>query len=132
MEKLVASVSFVPTPLQCFDLNLKQLFLIGVLMLFSAALFFVYVTSAPSNPRHDPRSRSLTHFTIPILSPFASVVRRGLSLAVRRTRALIDIQVEHETSTIGTRTIAAVSTVLATLIYFMFRHWMAQNARRPR
>ncbi|KAL0571338.1 hypothetical protein V5O48_010620 [Marasmius crinis-equi] len=89
------------------------LLLIGALMLFSAALFFVYVTSAPSNPRHDPRSRSFTHFTIPVLSPFASVV-------------------EHETSAIGARTIAAVSAVLATLVYFMFRHWIAQNARRPR
>ncbi|KAK1223468.1 hypothetical protein PQX77_013657 [Marasmius sp. AFHP31] len=88
------------------------LLLIGALILFSAALFFVYVTSAPSNPRHDPRSKSFAHFTIPILSPFASVV-------------------EHETSAIGTRTIAAVSTVLAILVYFMFRHWM-QNARHPR
>ncbi|KAK7056858.1 hypothetical protein VNI00_002575 [Paramarasmius palmivorus] len=49
--------------------------LIGVLVLFAGALFFVYVTSAPINPRNDPRAKSYAHFTIPILSPFASVVR---------------------------------------------------------
>ncbi|KAF9267379.1 hypothetical protein L218DRAFT_1060923 [Marasmius fiardii PR-910] len=87
--------------------------LIGALCLFSAALFFVYVTNATGNPRHDPRNRSFTHFTIPILSPFASVV-------------------EHESSVIGTKTIAAISMILAILVYFMFQHWIAHLVSRHR
>ncbi|KAG7088377.1 hypothetical protein E1B28_012378 [Marasmius oreades] len=89
------------------------LILTGALVLISAALLFVYVTSAPNNPRHDLRSRSLTHFTIPILSPFASVV-------------------ENESSVVGTKTIAAVSVILATLVYLMFRYWIAQPVSRHR
>lgn len=82
--------------------------LIGVLVLFAAALFFVYVTSAPLNPRNDPRGKSFAHFTIPILSPFASVV-------------------EHETSTVGAKTILSISMVFATLVYFAFRYWLSSR-----
>jgi len=48
------------------------------------------------------------HFTIPILSPFTSVV-------------------EHETSVIGSKTLAVFAFVLAAFFYFVFRHWLARR-----
>ncbi|KAJ7768701.1 hypothetical protein DFH07DRAFT_807681 [Mycena maculata] len=55
------------------------------------------------------RSRKTpSHFTIPILSPFTSVV-------------------EHETSVVGSKTLAVFAFVLAGLLYFVFRHWLARR-----
>ncbi|KAF9480358.1 hypothetical protein BDN70DRAFT_931823 [Pholiota conissans] len=53
-----------------------------------------------------------SHFTIPILSPFTSVI-------------------EQETSVIGTRLIATVSAILACVSYFAFRHWLVNQAQVP-
>ncbi|KAF9553309.1 hypothetical protein CPC08DRAFT_645800 [Agrocybe pediades] len=49
-----------------------------------------------------------SHFTIPILSPFTSVV-------------------EHDTSAIGSKVIATIATVTACLVYFIFRHWLSSK-----
>ncbi|TFK21817.1 hypothetical protein FA15DRAFT_672188 [Coprinopsis marcescibilis] len=51
-----------------------------------------------------------SHFTIPILSPFTSVV-------------------EKNSSVIGTRVLALVVIVAGLLAFFVFRHWF--NSRRP-
>ncbi|KAJ6588555.1 hypothetical protein B0H19DRAFT_1100017 [Mycena capillaripes] len=48
------------------------------------------------------------HFTIPIFSPFTSVV-------------------EHETSVVGSKTLAVFAFALAGLAYFLFRHWLARR-----
>lgn len=49
-----------------------------------------------------------SHFTIPILSPFTSVV-------------------EKETSVIGTRSITAMSLVAGLIAYLVFRHWLSSR-----
>ncbi|KAH9914109.1 uncharacterized protein B0H18DRAFT_1046629 [Fomitopsis serialis] len=51
-----------------------------------------------------------THFTIPILSPFASVV-------------------EHETSAFGTRLLIACTAICAMLAYACFRYWMSHASK---
>jgi len=52
-----------------------------------------------------------SHFTIPILSPFTSVV-------------------EHEASLIGTRLIVTLVAIGACLAYMTFRHWFANQLKR--
>ncbi|KAJ7076451.1 hypothetical protein B0H15DRAFT_955619 [Mycena belliarum] len=77
--------------------------LVGALML----LFLVLLNITHAGP--TARGHKLpAHFTIPILSPFTSVV-------------------EHETSVIGSKTLAIFALVLAGLAYFMFRHWLARS-----
>ncbi|TEB34296.1 hypothetical protein FA13DRAFT_1729807 [Coprinellus micaceus] len=53
-----------------------------------------------------------SHFTIPILSPFTSVV-------------------EQETSVFSTRVIGIITVVLGVLAYFIFRHWFNSGRTRP-
>ncbi|KAJ7618499.1 hypothetical protein FB45DRAFT_168579 [Roridomyces roridus] len=60
---------------------------------------------------HQQQSKHPAHFTIPILSPFTSVV-------------------EHETSVNGAKTLTALALMCAVLAYFVFRHWLAIGARR--
>lgn len=44
---------------------------------------------------------------------------------------LIDIQVEHETSAIGTKMIASIATIVSILLYFLFRHWISRQTQKP-
>ncbi|KAF8198999.1 hypothetical protein BJ912DRAFT_685827 [Pholiota molesta] len=53
-----------------------------------------------------------SHFTIPILSPFTSVV-------------------EQETSLVGTRLIATLAVIIACFSYFAFRHWLVNQTKTP-
>ncbi|KAF8178110.1 hypothetical protein K438DRAFT_1978075 [Mycena galopus ATCC 62051] len=89
--------------------KLEKLILALLAMLLLLVLALLHLThksaSASTSPHHKP-----AHFTIPILSPFTSVV-------------------EHETSVIGSKTLAVFALVFAGLAYFVFRHWMAR--RRP-
>ncbi|PPQ92127.1 hypothetical protein CVT25_007958 [Psilocybe cyanescens] len=49
-----------------------------------------------------------SHFTIPILSPFTSVV-------------------EHESSVVGAKMIGTVAAIAACLVFLGFRHWLASR-----
>jgi hypothetical protein len=70
-----------------------------------------------------------SHFTIPILSPFTSVVSlRVYNLVVMM---LSPSQVEQETSVFSTRVIGIITVVLGVLAYFIFRHWFNSGRTRP-
>ncbi|KAJ7905123.1 hypothetical protein B0H13DRAFT_2508843 [Mycena leptocephala] len=77
--------------------------LVMLLLLVFALLHLAHKSAATARPRKVP-----AHFTIPILSPFTSVV-------------------EHETSVVGSKTLAIFALVLAGLAYFLFRHWLARR-----
>ncbi|KAH7912860.1 hypothetical protein BJ138DRAFT_1082811 [Hygrophoropsis aurantiaca] len=78
--------------------------LLGSVLLLFLAIVYILLRHAGQSP---PRS---SHFTIPILSPFASVV-------------------EHETGVIGAKTVTIFVLVLGALAYGIFRHWMTQTRR---
>ncbi|KAF5392783.1 hypothetical protein D9757_001027 [Collybiopsis confluens] len=80
--------------------------LLGVLLIFSFAVLISHISLAHTGIRG--KKASWTHFTIPILSPFASVV-------------------EHETSVVGSKTIVGISLVLAGLAYVSLRFWMSRH-----
>ncbi|KAJ7248122.1 hypothetical protein B0H12DRAFT_1072730 [Mycena haematopus] len=79
--------------------------LVMLLLLVLALLHLAHksASASASRPRRLP-----SHFTIPILSPFTSVV-------------------EHETSVIGSKTLAVFAFAFAGLAYFVFRHWLARR-----
>ncbi|KAK0469295.1 uncharacterized protein EV420DRAFT_1633714 [Desarmillaria tabescens] len=52
-----------------------------------------------------------SHFTIPILSPFTSVV-------------------EKEVSVIGSKTIVFAIAIIACLVYFVYRHWLVSRLHK--
>ncbi|KAG7451539.1 uncharacterized protein BT62DRAFT_927248 [Guyanagaster necrorhizus] len=84
--------------------------LLGVIVFL--AILIVYVSHL--NQRRVQRTqhwRLPAHFTIPILSPFTSVV-------------------EHEVSVIGTKTITFSITVIACFAYFVYRHWLVSRIRK--
>ncbi|KAJ7662108.1 hypothetical protein DFH06DRAFT_1471691 [Mycena polygramma] len=82
------------------------LLLLGILLLLVFALLCIaHNAGSASHSRKAPG-----HFTIPILSPFTSVV-------------------EHETSVVGSKTLALFVLVFAGLAYFAFRHWLARRRR---
>jgi uncharacterized membrane protein YidH (DUF202 family) len=93
---------------------------VALLLLVLALLHLAHTESPATRGRKVP-----AHFTIPIFSPFTSVVRTILFLfsqLVFTTR-----QVEHETSVIGSKTLAVFALILAGLAYFVFRHWFARR-----
>ncbi|KAF7972726.1 hypothetical protein HWV62_41547 [Athelia sp. TMB] len=82
--------------------------LLGFLAFLMAAVsYLIHATSKQCVPQPS-RWTLPSHFTIPILSPFASVV-------------------EHETSVLGAKAIIACAALAAVLAYFMFRHWLARS-----
>ncbi|KAJ7121018.1 hypothetical protein C8R44DRAFT_877329 [Mycena epipterygia] len=87
--------------------KLERLVLALLAMLLVVVLALLNLAHRDSSP--VARGRKVpAHFTIPILSPFTSVV-------------------EHETSVIGSKTLAVFAFVLAGLAYFVFRHWLARR-----
>ncbi|KAG2076289.1 hypothetical protein BDR04DRAFT_1090285, partial [Suillus decipiens] len=70
--------------------------LVACFMLLFLALIFILL-------RDSPKSKGASHFTIPILSPFTSVV-------------------EHETGIISARFVSIFIIVLGILSYAIFRH----------
>ncbi|KAF9788111.1 hypothetical protein BJ322DRAFT_1047067 [Thelephora terrestris] len=78
------------------------LFLVGCIILQSG--FVIYLLSHSVRDKQQPR-RSLGHFTIPILSPFSSVV-------------------EQETSLVGTRTLTTLVVVVGVAGFFLIRTWL--------
>ncbi|KAF4579574.1 hypothetical protein AB1N83_009057 [Pleurotus pulmonarius] len=86
------------------------LLLIGcVILLVSVVIYLAVSTHHRSSKQASSWLTLPSHFTIPILSPFTSVV-------------------EHESSALSSRTIAMLILSLACLLYFMFRLWLH---RRP-
>ncbi|KAJ7701922.1 hypothetical protein B0H17DRAFT_1004815 [Mycena rosella] len=86
--------------------KLERLVLALLAALFLLVLALLNLAGADSSAA---RGRKVpAHFTIPILSPFTSVI-------------------EHETSVIGSKTLAIFAFVLAGLAYFVFRHWLARR-----
>ncbi|KAH7920427.1 hypothetical protein BV22DRAFT_1039882 [Leucogyrophana mollusca] len=77
----------------------------SVFLLFLAIVYILVCYAAHPPPRSTPY-----HFTIPILSPFASVV-------------------EHETGVIGAKTVTIFALVLGVLAYSIFRHWLTRVNR---
>jgi len=67
-----------------------------------------------------------SHFTIPILSPFTSVVS-CVSLGIYLTLNHPLHQVEHETSVMGTKVVIATVMVLAGLAYALVRYWLTSK-----
>ncbi|EKM57363.1 uncharacterized protein PHACADRAFT_172993 [Phanerochaete carnosa HHB-10118-sp] len=70
--------------------------------------FLLYTLQANHSPARQSRS---VHFTIPILSPFASVV-------------------EHESSVIGTKILTVIILTATVVAYGCFRFWMAHRLGR--
>jgi len=60
---------------------------------------------------HTQTRHTASHFTIPVLSPFTSVV-------------------EHETSAWGARIIVPALMITATLSWGVFRHWISRKSQR--
>ncbi|KAF6756289.1 hypothetical protein DFP72DRAFT_282951 [Ephemerocybe angulata] len=91
--------------------------LVTILAAVIVALVVVIIYLATHHTRHASKVQRHwlaglpSHFTIPILSPFTSVV-------------------EQETSVFGARTIAIITVVLGALAYMIFRHWF--NSSRGR
>ncbi|KAF9078379.1 hypothetical protein BDP27DRAFT_1309500 [Rhodocollybia butyracea] len=84
--------------------------LMGILFLFTLFMLISHISLA-HKPSRAGRGSQWAHFTIPILSPFASVV-------------------EHEVSVIGSRTITSVCLIIAGLAYFLFRYWISRSKTR--
>ncbi|KIK61389.1 hypothetical protein GYMLUDRAFT_166441 [Collybiopsis luxurians FD-317 M1] len=83
--------------------------LLGAFLIFSFSIFVSQISLAHTGGGGGKKD-SWAHFTIPILSPFASVV-------------------EHESSVIGSKTIVGISLVIAGLVYLLLRHWMTRSQR---
>ncbi|KAG1733325.1 hypothetical protein EDB19DRAFT_1896645 [Suillus lakei] len=75
--------------------------LVACFMLLFLALIYILL-------RDSPKSKGASHFTIPILSPFTSVV-------------------EHETGVISARSVSIFIVVLGILSYAIFRHWFSKK-----
>jgi len=84
--------------------------LLGFLLLFALFIPISYISLAHSQSGTGRRGQ-WAHFTIPILSPFASVV-------------------EYESSIIGSKTMICVCLIVAGLAYFLFRSWISRNGIR--
>ncbi|KIP07766.1 hypothetical protein PHLGIDRAFT_408341 [Phlebiopsis gigantea 11061_1 CR5-6] len=82
--------------------------LVALAALIAALLYMLHASHA-----RPQQSRWLApmHFTIPVLSPFASVV-------------------EHESSVIGSRVIVVIVLVTAVVAYGCFRYWLSHRPSR--
>ncbi|KIL65495.1 hypothetical protein M378DRAFT_45326, partial [Amanita muscaria Koide BX008] len=92
--------------------SLERLIYILITIVAALLIVVIYQTNLYSWHHHrDPkRGRWSTpaHFTIPILSPFTSVV-------------------EHETSVISSKTIALLICVAGCVVYMTFRYWISRR-----
>ncbi|KAJ6481810.1 hypothetical protein C8R45DRAFT_1100222 [Mycena sanguinolenta] len=88
--------------------RLERLILALLVMLLLLVLALLHLAHKSASASASRPRRLPSHFTIPILSPFTSVV-------------------EHETSVIGSKTLAILAFAFAGLAYFVFRHWLARR-----
>ncbi|KAF8330120.1 hypothetical protein F5887DRAFT_99261 [Amanita rubescens] len=85
--------------------------LVHILLAIVAALIFALIYQANLHHLHDTKRNrwsSPAHFTIPILSPFTSVI-------------------EHETSVVSSRTIAVLICVAGCVLYLVLRYWISRR-----
>ncbi|KAF8903953.1 hypothetical protein CPB84DRAFT_1677667 [Gymnopilus junonius] len=94
----------------------KLLFVLALLIILLIAVIIYLATHYTRHSmlmQHKQHERwwsaiGASHFTIPILSPFTSVV-------------------EQETSVIGSKLIGTLAAVIACLAYLAFRHWLKRK-----
>lgn len=80
--------------------------MLATLALLVSAVLFILVRFVPTP---TPPGKGSVHFTIPILSPFASVVRLRTTEAKRVCLlTLCFIQIEHETSAVNVPLVAVL------------------------
>ncbi|KZT64975.1 hypothetical protein DAEQUDRAFT_677633 [Daedalea quercina L-15889] len=91
----------------------SRLEMLVILLLCCLVATVAAIVHSHSSARHAaPTGWSIpTHFTIPILSPFTSVV-------------------EHETSAVSTRLLVASAAITAVLAYACFRYWIVHARKR--
>ena len=104
-----------------------QLFLVGCTILQSG--FVIYLLSHAVRDKQQPK-RNLGHFTIPILSPFSSVVSLCPFLSPQGIDASRGMQVEQESSLIGTRTLTVLVVAVGVAGYFLIRTWLLDPGRK--
>jgi hypothetical protein len=76
----------------------------------------------------SPKTKAASHFTIPILSPFTSVV--SVVFVARYEVELMIFQitkVEHETGIISATSVTILIVVMGILSYAIFRHWFSRR-----
>jgi hypothetical protein len=83
----------------------RIIWFLALCLAFFVGFVFYHAIYSHSHPKSGA-----WHFTIPILSPFTSVV-------------------EHESSVIGSKTIAFGGSIMAMLAYFMFRYWLSHRQK---
>lgn len=106
-----------------FKPNFRQLLLLSWLIALLAVISYLLLRGSSATGSKRP---SALHFTIPILSPFTSVVSGPSSYLHAGVHS---VQVEHETSAINSRTVAIVAVVAAALAYGCFRYWLRSPKR---
>ncbi|KAF9010258.1 hypothetical protein BDQ17DRAFT_1347843 [Cyathus striatus] len=91
---------------------MERLVIILIGSIVSLVALIIYLAAHYTQETNSRRSRwSLPlHFTIPILSPFTSVV-------------------EHETSMFGTKMLSVMVITFACFAYFAFKHWLSRTSR---
>ncbi|KAI0088384.1 hypothetical protein BDY19DRAFT_994285 [Irpex rosettiformis] len=87
--------------------RLETVVIILLVLLLSIAAMFAYSLHTTAKVERSRKSSNM-HFTIPILSPFASVV-------------------EHETSVIGPKSLMAFAAISAICLYGCFRYWLTHR-----
>ncbi|KAI0340316.1 hypothetical protein BDW22DRAFT_1360250 [Trametopsis cervina] len=85
----------------------KLIVALGALLLCLIGVIIYGVFAGLGSSKHSRKSSAM-HFTIPILSPFASVV-------------------EHETSVIGSKMLIIFAMILAACLYGCFRYWLSHQ-----
>lgn len=110
-----------------------QFFTITCIMVLLAFIIYLLMTHSPASKQ--AASRWGAHFTIPILSPFTSVVsyllfppatsvcHRGVGLLTSSIT-----QIEHEVSTFGTTALIGFAFVFACLAYAVFRYYAGRRS----
>lgn len=94
------------------------------------AVIIYLVLKNHNDPVHS-RFSSPLHFTIPVLSPFTSVVSDCSLIIVHELRIdnVNSSQVEQETSVINAPMLAVISLFGAATVYGCFRYWLTHQRR---
>ena len=95
---------------------LFQMVLIGIITVLIA---FVMYMALRLHPQPVQRGSKLAHFTIPVLSPFASVVGTIFCSDSVACSHCDCHKVEHETSAVGSKTVISGLAISAVLVYFL-------------
>lgn len=91
--------------------RLERLIVLLLTCLITFAAVVLYLLARSQNHTHSTRWSMPSHFTIPILSPFASVV-------------------EHETSVVNVKLLTICVICFSVLTYAAFRYWLTHARLR--